>query len=277
MTDAETPDLAPRGADLPDAAADPPLPETAAPDAALPAGRRPAPSAQAASRARRIGGRPVPGPRAEPGGQAPRSEDLAAPRTARRSALAVPTRAGALPEAPEPRTEAELRYLNRLRWIPAGVAGVAAVVLAATVVWLSHGVWWAKPSPPDLRGEVLAAAKTCMPKVGSYDYRSLDASLAQGLACSTGTFRANYERAMKTVVASLAPQTKTIQTVSVTRAGIVSVSPDARQWVVLIYGQQKIQNNTTAKTQPRYDLLSVTVTMNRVGNSWLISQESLAN
>lgn len=270
MTDAETPTA---GAAAPDAAtAESQPPVTTEAQAAGPIVRRASPSAQAASRARRIGGRPLPGPIAQPSRaySAP-GPGSAAPASSRTTAVA-PARA---PAPAEPSTGRS--GPSRLRWIPAAVAGLAAVVLAVATVWLSHGVWWAKRMAPDLRGEVLAAAKTCMPKVGSYDYRSLDASLAQGLACSTGTFRANYERAMKTVVASLAPQTKTIQTVSITRAGIVSVSPDGRQWVVLIYGQQKIQNNTTAKTQPRYDLLSVTVTMNQVGKSWLISQEALAN
>jgi hypothetical protein len=237
---------------------------------------RPSPSAQAASRARRIGGRPQPGPR--PGPDPVEATDAGTDRPTRPAGVTTAERPPAHAAADDADLGAELvRRLNRLRWIPAGVAGVLAVALAATVLFFSHGVWWAKPAAPDYRNQVLAAAKSCMPSVGSYDYRNLKKSTAAGLACSTGTFKSNYQQAMDTVVQALAPQSKTIQTVSVTEAGIISTSADGTQWVVLIYGQQKVQNDTTAKAQPRYDTVTVVVTMDRVGKAWLISAEKLAN
>ncbi len=237
-------------------------------------GRAPSPGAQAASRARRIGGRPSPRPRPAPSADEDRS--VAAAEASGRVATVTTTAPTpvAPPAAKEDDTETLRRRLDRLRWIPAMVAGIAVAALAASILALSHGVWWATPSASATRDEVLAAAKTCLARTNSYDYRKLDQAEAAGLACATGRFRDSYKQSMETVVRKLAPERKATQEVQVDKAGVESVSKDGTQWVVLIYGQQKVTNTTTQ--QPRLDILSARVTMDRVDGKWLISALSAA-
>jgi Mce-associated membrane protein len=253
--------------------------DSAEPTGAPPA-RRSSPSAHAASRARRIGGRPLPGPRrsietaepeAKPAGKPGRAEPKpkVKPAKRRRSAEAAPRG-----RAREADAEALRRQLARLRWIPTALAGVLVAVLLGLCVWQSHGVWWAKTSTADARNkartQVLAAAKTCVAAIASYDYHDLAKSEAAGKACTTGNFQNDYTKSMETVVSVTAPQTKAVVAFETTKAGIVSVSDDGRQWVVLVFGQQNV-NNTNVKDGPRVDLQTVRATLDKVGGQWLVS------
>ncbi|PZS34113.1 MAG: hypothetical protein DLM58_06295 [Pseudonocardiales bacterium] len=280
--------------------------------------KRPSPSAQAASRARRIGGRPAPGPRPAP---TPTPSKAGAPKTrasakraksakdadtptasassARRGGLRAaraaateraaeaerpatslrkrPTGKAATVGARDAKAAAASRRRRRewLRWLPAGVLAVAALVLAVLCVALGSGVWYATKSSDEVRGEVLAAAKTCTGKVSSYDYRKLAEAKKDGLSCATGQFKKDYAKAMDTIIAKEAPVTKTTQSVQVAKAGIEQVSSDGKQWTVLIYGQHTVTNTKTGLKTPRLDKLSVRATMDKVGNKWLISKIDL--
>ena len=64
---------------------------------------------------------------------------------------------------------------------------------------------------------------------------------------------------------------KATQTAQINRAGVISVSPDAAQWVVLLYGQLSITNTATGST-PRIDQFGAVVTMDDVRGSWLVSK-----
>jgi hypothetical protein len=288
------------------------------------AARRPSPSAQAASRARRIGGRPTPGPRPAPARPAtdtqtdlkpsptkkvaagtnraraaaePDADSAAARRGGLRAARAAATERTA--EAERPTTSLRKRPTPTptkigardsragagagrggrldLRWIPAGVLGVAVVVLAVLCYSYGNGVWHGTKSVSEVRGEVLSAAKTCTAKVSSYDYRKLAQSKKDGQSCATGKFKTDYTTAMDTIIAKEAPTTQTAQSVQVAKAGIEQVSSDGKQWTLLIYGQHTVTNKTTGTKTPRLDKLSVRVVMDKVGNTWLISKIDLVD
>ena len=274
--------------------------------------RRPSPSAQAASRARRIGGRPAPGPRPSPsatptatGGPkltkatatAEPSVDTTARRGGLRAARAAATERTVQAErTPSTTTKrptakptkvaardvksdaaARRRRVELSSWLPAAVLGVAVVVLAVLCVTYGKGVWYGTKSAGEVRGEVLSAAKTCTAKVSSYDYRKLVQAKKDGQSCATGKFKKDYTTAMDTIVAKEAPKTKTTQSVQVAKAGIEQVSSDGNQWTLLIYGQHTVTNTTTGTRTPRLDKLSVRVTMDKVGNKWLISKLDLVD
>jgi hypothetical protein len=288
----------------------------AASDGAGPATRRPSPSpspsAIAASRARRIGGRPAPTSSPRPGDQLPagldpavdaatvadpvtlgkpsptRSRSASAARvagsTARASAAPTPSKAapnpGATtltPAAPPEDTARLRRRVDRLRWTPAAVLGLAVVALLVLLVAFSDGVYWAKPGNSSaardkVQEKVLASAKTCFASLNSYDYRTLDASLAAGLKCTTGKFTSDYRTAFKTQITANAPTAKATQAAQVNTAGVASISPDGKQWVVLIYGQLQVSNVSTAKKSPRIDPFGAVVTLDEVASQWLISK-----
>jgi Mce-associated membrane protein len=296
--------------------------ETTVPADAAPA-RRPSPSAQAASRARRIGGRPTPGPRRSPSGPvadaqtgiktapnkkaaltkrpkpaaAPADDSASSTRRgglrAARAAATERTAGAAVAERPATSLRKRLtpkptrsstadgaaarRRTELIQWVPAGVLGVAVVVLAVLCYTFGTGVWHGAKSAGEVRTQVLAAAKTCTAKVSSYDYRKLAQSKKDGQSCATGQFKKDYTTAMDTIIAKEAPKTQTTQSVNVAKAGIEQVSSDGKQWTLLIYGQHTVTNKTTGLKTPRLDKLSVRVTMDKVGDKWLISKLNLVD
>ena len=226
--------------------------------------RTPKPGANAARRARRIGGRPSP---------VSASTQAAEPE----SPAAAPVRLDK--REPAPRTQpapSTVRSLP-LAWFPAAVLAVSAVLLLGVLVWFSHGGYWDKPdtkttsSPTATEQQrVLAAAKTCFATLNTYDYRTLDQARAAGLACTTGKFTSDYRAAFDAQIEKYAPTTKAAQMAQVNKAGISEISPNGQQWVLLIYGQLQTTNVSTEKEgSPRVSPVGGVLTMDCVGGSGL--------
>jgi hypothetical protein len=166
------------------------------------------------------------------------------------------------------------RRLDRLRWIPAGVAAVAVLVALGIGAWLSDGVWWGSKitsNRSEQQQQVLAVAKTCAVNLLSYDYRSLDDAQKKGDQCASGDYRTQYDQTFNTIVRKLAPQRKATQTLQIANGGIQSVSGDAQQWVVLLFGQQSYSDNTQSSNTPRLDVATFAVTLTKVNGTWLVT------
>ena len=237
--------------------------------------RRPSPT----SRARRIGGRPVPRPDATPAQrEAPEQRDLPSRHEYPASSvtLAKPVAEGEPSVVPvPPPDESPRRGIGA--WIPAGVLGVAVLTLLVFLGVASHGVYWAKPNDSASaravpQEQVLAAVKKCFAQINTYDYRRLDGLVQKDLACTTGTFTNDLRRALQTQILRLAPKVKATQTAQINKAGIASVSPSGDQVVALIYGQLSQSNTQTAKASPRVDVVGAVVTVDNVHGTWLIAK-----
>jgi hypothetical protein len=249
-----------------------------------PTPRRPSPT----SRARRIGGRPTPRPTppeaatesAEKGDKADKADR--ADRADRGVQLGKEPTPAPAAEPAEERDEPASRATRSggglpVRWVPAGVLGLAVLALLVILVVAGHGVYWAKPD--DSAGakmarqeQVLAAAKKCFAQINSYDYRKLDGLMTKDLACTTGTFTSDLRKTLDTQIVPLAPKLKATQTAQVNKAGVALVSRSGNQVVTLIYGQLAQTNATTAKQSPRIDVVGAVVTVDKVGDQWLISK-----
>jgi hypothetical protein len=160
-------------------------------------------------------------------------------------------------------------------WIPATVLGIVTLLLVILVAIAGHGVLYSKSSVSAAQRnafseEVLASAKTCLATINTYNYGSLDSSEKAALACTTGkltaTIKSFYDKSIKVQ----APPQKAIQTAQINRAGIQSVSQNSKQVNVLAYAQLSISK--TGLATPRIDVFSVSMTMDKVGNQWLVSK-----
>jgi hypothetical protein len=155
------------------------------------------------------------------------------------------------------------------------VLAVVVLALAALLVPAARGVYWGTGDSAAARTttqqQVLAAAKRCFAVINTYDYRKVDGLIAKDLPCATGTFRSDLRQALEKTIIAQAPAAKAVQTAQVNKAGIVSVSPDGRQWVILIDGQLSVSNVSTGKN-PRIDIAGAVLTLDRVGDRWLVSK-----
>lgn len=133
-----------------------------------------------------------------------------------------------------------------------------------------NGVGPAQFSNPDVVDAVLAAAKTGVQAIDSYDYRNLNAAIAAGLAATTGQFQTSYRSAMTGAVAATAPDTHTVQIATVSKLGITSMSDDLSRASVLIFGRLRTTDTTTGAT-PRVTQVTLGVTLDETAGSWLIS------
>ncbi len=107
--------------------------------------------------------------------------------------------------------------------------------------------------------------------MASYDYRKIDADAKAAEAGMIEPFKSTYDKSIQTIIKPLAAQVKAIVTCTVQTAAISSVSGDGKQAVVLIYAQLSTQNSTT-NGQPRLDIATIQVTMNKQSGNWLISK-----
>lgn len=223
-------------------------------------------------RARRIGGlsRPVPGTPARADSAA---EPVAAPdpATARELEAAAAGRVPADTEVPdEEPAPARGEVPTWLRWLPAGALTLAAVIMLVFFLIVSHGVWWGRPSAQTVRDQVLAAAKSCTVATNSWNYQSLAADEAKGVACTTGSRTSDYQKAMQKVIKPLAVKLQASQVAQVNYAGLSDVSPDGHSWNILIVGQLTVRQKSNP--QGRQDPFAALVRMDQVHGQWLMAR-----
>ena len=235
----------------------------------------------AASRARRIGGRPIV---PAPPGTEPQSKRPSPPPPGTGRHLAPPPVAPA--KEPKPRKVKEQKPPKEPRtvrrgiaaaWVPAAVLGVAALVLVVLIGVASHGVYWSKSGVSastrnTTQQAALASAKSCIATINTYDYRKLSTAEAAALSCTTGKFTSCLKSVYTKTLEPKAPVAKAVQTAQVNQAGIRDVSSDGKQIDILTYGQLTLTNVTTSTTTPQYDPFGAIVTMNKVGDKWLVSK-----
>jgi Mce-associated membrane protein len=201
-------------------------------------------AAQAASRARRIGGIP---------------SELSARRGA------VTTRHA---DKSSERTEQAIRRARGRSWIAAIVAAALVVGLAVADVTLFQE-WRNRPGTAQQRERLVASVNQSVAKILSYDYRHLDADENAAAAHLTGTFKNQYVASMDTTIKKNAPPAKAVVVGEVGTSAITSVSGDGTQAVLLVLGQQTVTN--AAQKTPRYDMVNLRVTAQLVHGTWLIA------
>ncbi|MGW0701720.1 hypothetical protein ACWD0A_20865 [Streptomyces sp. NPDC002867] len=155
-------------------------------------------------------------------------------------------------------------------------AALAVLLVAALVAAGVLGREYVRGRDTDAaRTEALAAARKAAPVVLSYDHRRLDKDFATARTWLTGSFRDEYGRTTKTVVAPTATKYRGTVKASVVRppdggapaASVVSASPD--KVVVLLFVNQV--TTSTQVTGSRVDLNRVRMTMTRTDAGWKVS------
>jgi hypothetical protein len=120
-----------------------------------------------------------------------------------------------------------------------------------------------------VREEMLAAAKTCVAKTNTYKYTELDKYAATVKQCTTGRLTSQINQTISTVIKKYAPTLKATQTAQISRGGIEAVSPQGKQWTVLLFGQLSVVNTNDPKG--RTDPFGAQVQMEKVNGKWLMS------
>jgi Mce-associated membrane protein len=144
---------------------------------------------------------------------------------------------------------------------------VAAGVLIALAVAILTGVQaHLSAATVDARAEALAAAKTRVPDLLSYENATLHEDLDRALDQTTGSFTDDYRKILTDVVEPTAERRGISTEASVSAAGVVSGDRD--EVVVLVF----LTQTTTAKGYRKSVSGSrVEVTLKRTGDDWKIA------
>ena len=116
----------------------------------------------------------------------------------------------------------------------------------------------------------IAGTTSDIAAVTSYDYRYLDTALSTGESVTTGAYKRAYRTAITGTLATQARRTHRVQDFEQLAAGIGTVSADGDTAKVLIFGEQSVTDDTT-HGRPRTGLVTLTATMQRSGDSYLIA------
>ena len=147
-------------------------------------------------------------------------------------------------------------------WVLA-VLGVLAAASVAAVIW----VWQAgdDTSVEDATSAAQAAAERAIVPVLSYDYETLEADQKRAASYLTSSYRADYDQLFG-VISDNAPSTQTKVSAQVVGSGIVRSGEDRVD--VLVFVDRPTTNKLTPEPVIYKD--QVTVTMQKVGDDWLI-------
>lgn len=166
------------------------------------------------------------------------------------------------PEGTDARAPRPIRAGGPPTWLLAGLALVAAGVLAAAGwTWSAAG---ASSTPDAARAAQVAAERAVVP-VLSYDFEHLEDDRAAAQALMTGRYRKEYDK-LFAVLEDNAPRTRTRVTADVISSGIVRGSDDRVQ--VLVFVDRPTTNRLSPEPVVYKD--QVTLSMQLVDGEWLV-------
>lgn len=179
------------------------------------------------------------------------------------------------PESAAAQPESGPAGRRRLHVILGGAyaAVVLALVVAIGVLLVQNTTGW--PLHPKLtsdavdqaRTDGLRAANDDVVALLSYDYKTVDDELKKARESLTGPFLDDYTKLTTTVVAPAAKDQNITTKATVVGSAVVSAEPT--HVVALLF----INQSTTTKTAPEASSSGsrVTLTMDKVGDRWLVS------
>ena len=190
-------------------------------------------------------------------------------------AAAEPEPEPELEPEPEPEREAEppAPASTTTEWsrgparaVPTWLIAALAVLVAGSVVLAAY--LWSQPSEgtvEEATGTARTAAERAAVPLLSYDYESLDADQEAAHEVVTSGYRSDYDDLFE-VIKENAPSTRTVVDVEVIASAIVRAGDDRAE--ILLFVNRPTTNQAT--TEPVVYKDQVTLTMERVGEEWLV-------
>ncbi|MGE3286590.1 MAG: hypothetical protein AB7J32_10875 [Pseudonocardia sp.] len=155
----------------------------------------------------------------------------------------------------------------RGRVVPAVLCVLVALALAGVAM-----LGWRVVGTERVRGDTdraVAAARSGIEEVYSYDSSTLGADLPRARALVTGPFAVQFEQTARDVIIPAGSERSFVAAVSVTHIALVDAAPDRVD--VLVVADQTVRAST--QPQPQQQVVQLAVTMTRDGDGpWLISR-----
>ncbi len=153
---------------------------------------------------------------------------------------------------------------------PAPTATATVASGDGVVPTIKDGVYSVGSIPDPEAKAALQAAVDAVPAALSYDYRSLDESLASATAMMTEGFAAEYSEIFDTTTRAMAEDKEAITTTLVRAAGVVTAVEDDAV-TCLVYLDQFLLASKGQKPSKSYTAARVHVTLEKVDGAWKVS------
>jgi Mce-associated membrane protein len=147
---------------------------------------------------------------------------------------------------------------------------LVTVALAVAVVSLQHRRSTLSGTDSGAQKAMYTAAQAAQ-DLSSYDYRTLESDIKTAAGQTTGKLRTDYQKQAQAIMAT-ARQQQVVVNAQTVKSGVVSATP--HEAVVLVF-----LNRTTSKAagaeagqQRTPDQLRLLMTMNKVGDRWLVAK-----
>lgn len=125
--------------------------------------------------------------------------------------------------------------------------------------------------PDDDASAALEAAVAALPVAVSFDYRTLDDSLAKATALMTPEFAADFRRVFDKTTRALAVKNQTIQTSLVRAAGVVDKVKDDQVTCLIYLNQIVVASKNRKPDSPlNVDQVRVNVTLEKIDGAWKV-------
>jgi hypothetical protein len=152
-----------------------------------------------------------------------------------------------------------------------GTSGPSSAVTGVGVVpTIKDGVYVVGSIPDPGSRAALQAAVDAVPAALSYDYRSLDKSLASATALMTDAFAAEYTDIFDRTTRKMAVDKEAVTTTLVRAAGVSTAIADDRV-TCLVYLDQFLLASKGQKPSKSYTAARVHVTLEKVGGAWKVA------
>jgi Mce-associated membrane protein len=155
------------------------------------------------------------------------------------------------------------RFQAAIRGIRILVAAIAAVAAIGGYLWYDT---YQLGRDQDAARDCLAVAPAAAAALFSYDYRTFDASVANGRTFASGGFADEYAKTTASLKQA-AVQEQAVVTAQASVAGVINASGD--QVEVLLYVNQYRRNANI--TGEKVDQNRVVLTMRRVDGQWKVT------
>lgn len=157
---------------------------------------------------------------------------------------------------------------TRTRWLVPALLCVLVALAAAGVGVLGWRALQTEQARADT-ARALAAARTGIEDVYSYDSATLDQDLAHAGGLVTGPFADQFAQTARDVIVPAARERSFSAEVAVTRVALVDAAPGRVDLLVLAHQTAR----ASTEPQPQEQTLQLAVTMTREGDGpWLISR-----
>ncbi len=157
-----------------------------------------------------------------------------------------------------------------MRWIISGIVGLVVVALVSLAA-ITGGLYWQRVETlgeQAAREELGPLAQQQIPKVFTYDYKTVEGNLTDAYRLLTPAYRKEFEDRARSDIIPQARQRELVSQANVVGVGVMEAHRNSA--AVMVYINRTVSEKTN-RDQPIYDGSRLRVDYQKIDGDWLIN------